>query len=57
MIKSGCFLTTCSSNEYFDLNVALQWMQMLCLKSEATSGCFNKCLSKRFFVTVLKLHF
>ncbi|VEN41778.1 unnamed protein product, partial [Callosobruchus maculatus] len=43
--NSGCFLTTCSSNDNFPLNVALQWMQVLSLKSEATSGCFNKCLS------------
>ncbi|VEN41782.1 unnamed protein product [Callosobruchus maculatus] len=32
-------------------------MQVRSLKSEAISGCFNKCLSKRVFITVLYVHF
>ncbi|VEN54881.1 unnamed protein product [Callosobruchus maculatus] len=44
--KSGCFLSMWSSSACFSLNVASQWMQIRSLKSEVTSGCFNKCLSK-----------
>ncbi|VEN41411.1 unnamed protein product [Callosobruchus maculatus] len=31
-------------------------MQVMNLKSEATSGCFNKCLSIALFKAVLKVH-
>ncbi|VEN34630.1 unnamed protein product [Callosobruchus maculatus] len=47
----------CSSSLGLRVNAALQWMQVRSLKSEAILRCFSKCLSKRDFLTVLKVHF